>query len=163
MQPVRFPAYTVAGALTGAAFTGLGAIALHPFDEDHYQRRGAALAGLIGGGITHVAFGAIAAFAPAYEAKREAMHLGASTTLSALTSGLIGGAVLGASGYSSHPSPSHEVLAGVVGATLLVGAASVASCLMCLVCCRCPAWRSQVRGDGGLGERFLAERGAEQA
>lgn len=147
VQHHRVISYTLAGAVSGAATTGLGAVLLHPAAPDAFQREGATVAGLVGGAVTHAALGAMAAFSGDKSRRQEIAHVASSTILAGLTSGLAGGAILGAAGYHNHPTPGHMVLSGVVGGLTLAVATGIVTGT--LFCCRWGCWAAEKVAEGG--------------
>lgn len=155
--------YTLAGAVSGASSTGLGAVMLHPADPNHFPRAGAAVAGLVGGAATHAGLGLLAAFSGDKSRRHELAHVATSSVLSGLTSGIVGGAILGAAGYPDHPPPGHAVLAGLVGGVSLAVVGGMLTGALCLA--RWGFWCGEkvTAGAEHLLERADSSRDLEEA
>ncbi len=151
MRSLSLLEYTSAGAAAGALFTGLGATVLHPAAPDLFDRRGAAVSGLLGGAATHAVIGIVSAFDPAPHFGDRLRGLGASLPLAAATSGIIGGAILAAGGYHDNPSPSAMVISGLMGGAIITVAAGMATCAAVLTCTHRPRWTALASGDLGEG------------
>ncbi len=154
MRATALATYTTSGAAAGALFTGLGAVVCHTAAPDRFDRAQATLAGLVGGAVTHAALGLVAALDHRATAGRHIAHLGASLPLAMLTSGVVGGAVLGKCGYP-HPEPGDLVLAGVVGGALVAVVSGVAALVSFATCTQRPQWTRIATGDLGQGEALL--------
>lgn len=168
MRAIALAEYTTAGAAAGALFTGLGAAICHTADPDRFVRSDAALAGLVGGAVTHAALGLMAAFDRDAAHDRLYVDIGRSLPLAALTSGALGGAIVGGLGYR-HSDPGALVLAGLIGGGIIGTVVSMAAIVSCLTCTRRPAWTTVGTGDLGRGESLIsdvedsAHRGASDA
>ena len=156
MRAATFVEYTVAGGVAGAAFNGLGATILHCAQPDQFDRRGAALAGFVGGTATHAVFGILSAFDGQPGMGARLQHLGHSLPLASLTSGAIGGALLGASGRHDHPDLGGMVLSGLLGGAIIGTVALIGTLAATLMCCRRPTWTALASGDLETGERLLS-------
>lgn len=152
VQPHRIIHYTATGAISGAASMAIGSALLRPADH-HYNVGAATLAGFVGGAVTHVAVGLVAAFAPSQSLRREVAHVGASGALSCLTSGLVGAAILAGAGHTDQPGPGHAVLAGGLGGIVLGVAAAAVGTALC--CCGWCLWGAQKTNE--LAERLVED------
>ena len=162
MHAISFAEYTTAGGVAGAAFTGLGASVLHLARPDSFDRSGAALAGFIGGSVTHAVYGVLAAFDGEPGMSRRLQHLGRSMPLAALTSGLVGGVFIGLGGDIPRPDAGGMVLSGVVGGALIGLAATTAVLSAKAMCARPPRWTMLASGDLETGERLMGAEATER-
>lgn len=164
MRAIALAEYTTAGAAAGALFTGIGATICHAADPDRFARGDAALAGMVGGALSHAALGLMAAFDHDAAHDRRYADIGRSLPLAALTSGVLGGVVLGGLGYR-HSDPGALVLAGLMGGAVITAAASLATIISCLTCTRRPGWTVVATGDMGRGDSLLerAEEGVHRS
>ncbi len=156
MRAIALAEYTTAGATAGAIFTGVGATLCHLGAPDRFHRADAAVAGLLGGAVTHATLGILAAFDHDAGHDRRYARIGASLPLAALTSGVLGGAILGAAGYPSL-DPAALVLSGILGGATVAAVASLGTILACLTCAQRPRWTEVATGDLGQGESLIEE------
>ena len=160
MIAVSFAEYTVAGGIAGAAFNGLGATLLHLGSPDRFDRSGAALAGFIGGSVTHSVYGVLSALDGEPGMGEQLQRLGRSMPLAALTSGLVGGVFLGLADVP-RPDAAGMVLSGLVGGVVIGLAATTASLAARAMCMHRPGWTAIASGDLETGERLMGPEAEE--